>query len=101
MQHFKSFLITSITCTCVFLAASTIISEWIIPYYLYIDVYFEMAIIYLSFVFHQETLVFFKYDEVLSTRNLRTEAGHLFLDLKCGDLMVQKVTRLETPRVCF
>ena len=43
----------------------------------------------------------FNYDKVLSTRNLRTEAGRLFLDLKCGDLMIQRVIRLETPRVFF
>jgi len=46
----------------------------------------------------EETLVSFSYDEVLSTRNLRTETGRLFLDLKCGNLMIQRVTRLETPR---
>lgn len=45
-----------------------------------------------------DTLLSLKYNDILSTRNMRTDAGRLFLDLKCGNLMIQKVTRLETPR---
>ena len=47
----------------------------------------------------QETMVSFPFNEILSTRNLRTDTGRIYLDLKCGNLMVQKVTRMETPRV--
>ncbi|XP_028413164.1 unconventional myosin-XV-like isoform X2 [Dendronephthya gigantea] len=45
----------------------------------------------------KETLLGFSYNEIISTRLLISgERGRQFLDLKCGNLMVQKVTRIET-----
>ncbi|XP_065659386.1 unconventional myosin-XV isoform X6 [Hydra vulgaris] len=46
----------------------------------------------------RDTLLSFSYSEIISTRHLRTDSGRLFVDLKTGNLMVQRVTRLETPR---
>lgn len=39
------------------------------------------------------------FEEVISTRKVRAEDGTLFLDLKCGDLMQQKITRIQTDQV--
>lgn len=48
----------------------------------------------------QETLLSFTYNEIISTRLLISgERGRQFLDLKCGNLMVQKITRIETQLV--
>jgi len=46
----------------------------------------------------RDTLLGYSYNEIISTRHLRTDSGRMFVDLKCGNLMVQRVTRLETPR---
>ena len=37
--------------------------------------------------------------EVLSTRFTKTDSGALCLDIKYGDLMKQKIIRLETEQV--
>lgn len=45
-----------------------------------------------------EILIFYPYSEVISTRRLRAEQGASYLDLKCGNLMIQKITRIETDQ---
>eukprot|EP00117_Sycon_ciliatum_P037453 scpid4622/ scgid28017/ Unconventional myosin-XV; Unconventional myosin-15 len=45
----------------------------------------------------RETLVTYTFGEIVSTRKLRSNSGRQYLDLKCGNLMVVKVTRCETP----
>ena len=48
----------------------------------------------------QETLVTYPFTEVISTRRFRADNNTNFLDMKCGNLMVQKITRVETDQVC-
>merc|ERR1712223_1118534 len=36
--------------------------------------------------------------EVISTRKVQTEDGTLFLDMKCGNLMQQRITRIQTDQ---
>ncbi|KAI2804564.1 Myosin and Kinesin Tail domain protein [Blomia tropicalis] len=38
------------------------------------------------------------FSEVISTRKVRSEDGTLYLDMKCGNLMVQKITRIQTDQ---
>lgn len=45
-----------------------------------------------------ETLQHWPYAEVISTRKVRSEDGDLFLDMKCGNLLQQRVTRLHTEQ---
>lgn len=45
-----------------------------------------------------ETLQHWPYAEVISTRKVRSEDGALFLDMKCGNLLQQRVTRLQTEQ---
>ena len=45
-----------------------------------------------------ETMQHWPFAEVISTRKVRSEDGALFLDLKCGNLMQQKVTRLQSDQ---
>lgn len=40
----------------------------------------------------------FAYIDIISTRKVRSEDGTLFLDLKCGNLMQQKITRIQTDQ---
>ena len=47
----------------------------------------------------QETGGRYPYAEVISTRKVRAEDGALYLDLKCGNLMVQRITRIQTDQV--
>jgi len=35
---------------------------------------------------------------VISTRKVKSEDGTLFLDMKCGNLMQQRITRLQTDQ---
>ncbi|XP_046854905.1 myosin-VIIa-like [Xenia sp. Carnegie-2017] len=50
----------------------------------------------------KETLLSFSYNEVISTRLLISgERRRQYLDLKCGNLMVQKMTRIETTLVSY
>ena len=37
--------------------------------------------------------------QVISTRKVQTEDGTLFLDMKCGNLMQQRITRIQTDQV--
>ncbi|XP_025836405.1 unconventional myosin-XV [Agrilus planipennis] len=45
-----------------------------------------------------ETVHHWPFAEVISTRKVRSEDGALFLDMKCGNLLQQKVTRLQTEQ---
>ena len=40
----------------------------------------------------------YPYSEVISTRKVKSEDGILFLDMKCGNLMQQRVTRIQTDQ---
>lgn len=40
----------------------------------------------------------YPYSEVISTRKVKSEDGMLFLDMKCGNLMQQRVTRIQTDQ---
>lgn len=40
----------------------------------------------------------YAYIDIISTRKVRAEDGTLFLDMKCGNLMQQKVTRIQTDQ---
>ncbi|EFX88400.1 hypothetical protein DAPPUDRAFT_234466 [Daphnia pulex] len=44
------------------------------------------------------TLMHYPYSEVISTRKVKSEEGPLFLDMKCGNLMQQRVTRIQTDQ---
>lgn len=46
----------------------------------------------------QETLYHYPYSEVISTRKVKSEEGTLYLDMKCGNLMQQRITRLQTEQ---
>ena len=35
---------------------------------------------------------------MISTRKVQTEDGTLFLDMKCGNLMQQRITRIQTEQ---
>lgn len=41
----------------------------------------------------------FAYIDIISTRKVRAEDGTLFLDMKCGNLLRQSVTRIQTDQV--
>jgi len=45
-----------------------------------------------------ETLLHYPFTEVISTRKVQTEDGTLFLDMKCGNLMQQRITRIQTEQ---
>ncbi|KAF5306868.1 hypothetical protein FQA39_LY00098 [Lamprigera yunnana] len=45
-----------------------------------------------------ETVQHWPFAEVISTRKVRSEDGALFLDMKCGNLLQQRVTRLQTEQ---
>ena len=46
-----------------------------------------------------ETLIHYPFTEVISTRKVQIEDGTLFLDMKCGNLMQQRITRIQTDQV--
>ncbi|GFR33878.1 unconventional myosin-XV, partial [Trichonephila clavata] len=52
---------------------------------------------FLEVVTHETTWKY-PFSEVISTRKVRAEDGTLFLDMKCGNLMVQKITRIQTDQ---
>ncbi|VEN63077.1 unnamed protein product [Callosobruchus maculatus] len=52
---------------------------------------------FLDMVTH-ETIHHWPFTEVISTRKVRSEDGALFLDMKCGNLLQQRVTRLQTEQ---
>ncbi|QQP53116.1 Myosin 15, partial [Caligus rogercresseyi] len=43
-----------------------------------------------------ETLLFYSFSEVISTRKVEIDETSLYLDMKCGNLMSQKITRIKT-----
>lgn len=45
-----------------------------------------------------ETIHHYPYSEVISTRKVKSEEGTLYLDMKCGNLMQQRITRLQTEQ---
>ncbi len=47
----------------------------------------------------QEILLEFHYDELVSTRKLRSQGGCQYVDIKHGNLMQQNILRCETPYV--
>lgn len=47
----------------------------------------------------QETILQYSFSEVLSTRQYRSESNQHYLDMKLGNLMVQKIVRIETDQV--
>jgi len=49
-------------------------------------------------VMTHETLLHYPFAEVISTRKVKSEDGILFLDMKCGNLMQQRVTRIQTDQ---
>lgn len=46
-------------------------------------------------------LLYFKFNEIISTRRYRADNNAQFVDLKTGNLMLQKVTKIETEHVSF
>jgi myosin-15 len=40
----------------------------------------------------------YPYSEVISTRKFISKEGPLFLDMKCGNLRQQRVTRIQTDQ---
>jgi len=55
------------------------------------------GIYFLDIITH-ETIFMYAYIDIISTRKVRAEDGALFLDMKCGNLMQQKVTRIQTDQ---
>ncbi|XP_062594386.1 unconventional myosin-XV-like isoform X8 [Saccostrea cucullata] len=55
----------------------------------------KRGIHFLSLETH-ETFLDYSFSEVLSTRRYRSDSGDNFLDMKLGNLMVQKIVRIET-----
>lgn len=53
---------------------------------------------YPKMAFEINLCFFFKF-QVISTRKVQTEDGTLFLDMKCGNLMQQRITRIQTDQV--
>uniref|UniRef100_T1JBR9 Unconventional myosin-XV n=1 Tax=Strigamia maritima TaxID=126957 RepID=T1JBR9_STRMM len=45
-----------------------------------------------------ETIYHYPFSEVISTRKVKAEDGTLFLDMKVGNLMVQKISRIQTEQ---
>ncbi|CAG0888186.1 unnamed protein product, partial [Cyprideis torosa] len=52
---------------------------------------------FLDLVTH-ETLIHYPYSEVISTRKVKAEDNTLYLDMKCGNLMQPKFTRIQTDQ---
>ena len=48
----------------------------------------------------QEVFLQYSFGEVLSTRRYRSDSNQNYLDMKLGNLMVQKIVRIETELVC-
>jgi hypothetical protein len=46
----------------------------------------------------QETLIFYPFAEIISTRKSKAGDGPMLLDLKVGNLMQQKVTSIQTDQ---
>ncbi|CAG0891500.1 unnamed protein product [Darwinula stevensoni] len=57
----------------------------------------KQGVHFLDLVTH-ETLIHYPYSEVISTRKVKAEDGTMYLDMKCGNLMQQRVTRIQTDQ---
>lgn len=44
-------------------------------------------------------MLHYSFSEVLSTRRYRSDSNQNYLDMKLGNLMVQKIVRIETDQV--
>lgn len=49
----------------------------------------------------QEIILAHTFSEILSTRRYHSDSGGNFLDMKIGNLMVQKILRIETDQVSW
>lgn len=48
----------------------------------------------------RETVVHFPFPDILSTRRIKSNTdGALYLDMKCGTLLAQRITRIQTAQV--
>ena len=48
----------------------------------------------------RETVVHFPFSDILSTRRIKSNTdGALYLDMKCGTLLSQRITRIQTAQV--
>lgn len=48
----------------------------------------------------RETIDHYPFSEIISTRRIKSsENGALYLDMKCGNLMSQRITRMQTDQV--
>lgn len=52
---------------------------------------------FLDLITH-ETILHYPFTEVISTRQMETEDGILYLDMKCGNLMQQRISRIQTDQ---
>ena len=52
---------------------------------------------FLDLITH-ETILHYPFTEVISTRQMETEEGILYLDMKCGNLMQQRISRIQTDQ---
>merc|ERR1712088_727205 len=52
---------------------------------------------FLDLITH-ETILHYPFTEVISTRQMETEDGVLYLDMKCGNLMQQRISRIQTDQ---
>lgn len=68
---------------------------------LFISISNCQSLFFFSQIVHvvQEKVWRHPFSEVISTRKVRSEDGTLYLDMKCGNLMVQKITRIQTDQV--
>ena len=57
--------------------------------------------IQLSLFWLQEIILAHTFSEILSTRRYHSDSGGNFLDMKIGNLMVQKILRIETDQVSW
>ena len=81
------------------------INKYIISMCLFVFIYnvrcnFIFTGLYLlTWFIWQETILQYSFSEVLSTRQYRNESNQHYLDMKLGNLMVQKIVRIETDQV--
>lgn len=50
----------------------------------------------IKIIFEQETLNWWSYSEIISTRKVKNEDGILYLDMKTGNLMQTRITRFQS-----
>lgn len=57
----------------------------------------KIGVSFLDLITH-ETMLHYPFTEVISTRKVQTDDGTLYLDMKCGNLMQQRITRIQTEQ---